>query len=282
MLSTRARLNFSYLVYSDGEVLATSFYPPKAVPVAVSQQLVDAVGAKIGGSLSATVGDSALVLRVARIVPSIPSAPGRVAVLGDVDTLSRALIGTGRLDPVVDAFWVSRATGRTASALSALKLGQVTTRDEVASELTRGPMQVTVPLAYLMLVVSAAFLLLAGAALVVSADPRRRSDEVARLRALGLTRWGARRLLIAEHCALLVPLVVVGVMAGAAAAVALDTSLIRSDQGSAPVPRAALGWPWTTELLVASGLVLGCLLIAAMAAVWQVHRSDTAQLRTGE
>jgi hypothetical protein len=282
VLATRARLNFSYLVYSDGEVLATAFGPTAAVPVAVSQELVDAIGAKVGGSLSATVGDSALVLRVVRIVPSVPSEPGRVAVLADVDTLSRSMIGAGHLDPVVDAFWVSHATPRTASALRALKLGQVTTRDEVASELSRGPMQVTVPLAYLMLVASAVLLLLAGAALVVSADPRKRSDEVARLRALGLTRWGARRLLLAEHSALLVPLVLVGVLVGAASAVALDTSLIRSDQGMAPVPRVQLAWPWSTEVLVTGGLVLGCLVIAAIASVWQVHRSDTAQLRTGE
>jgi hypothetical protein len=282
VLTTRARLNLAYLLYSDGEILATAFDPPAAVPVAVSQQLIDTVGTKVGGSLSATVDDTALELRVVRVVPTVPSAPGRIAVLADVDTLSRTLIGAGRLDPVVDAFWVSRSSARTDSALQSLKLGEVTTRDQVADQLAEGPMQVTVPLAYLTLVVSGALLLLAGAALLVSADPRRRSEEVARLRALGLTRGGARRLLLAEHGALLVPLVLTGLIVGAAAALALGTNLIRSDQGAAPVPRVLLVWPWGQELLVAGGLLLASLLVAAVAAVVQVHRSDTAQLRTGE
>ena len=143
-------------------------------------------------------------------------------------------------------------------------------------------MQVTVPLAYQTLVVTATLMLLAGAALVVSTDRRRRSAEVACLRAIGLTRRDARRFLLSGHAALLVPLVLAGVLVGAAAAVALDASLVRSDQGTAPVPRAVLAWPWATELVLAAGCVLGCLLVAAVAAWWQVRRSDTTELRTGE
>ena len=58
-------------------------------------------------------------------------------------------------------------------------------------------------------------LLLAGVGLVLSADRQRRSAEVVRLRALGLTRRDARRLLLAEHLAFLVPLVLVGALVGA-------------------------------------------------------------------
>ena len=176
LLSTHAILRVSFLQYSEGDVLATAFDPPTAVPVAVSQALVEATGTKLGGQLSATVGDTVILLTVVGIVPNVPSVPGRIAVLGDVDTVSRALIATGHLEPAVDAFWVSHPTAQTAGALDGLKLGEVTTRDAVATDLARGPMQVTLPVAYLTVAASAVVLLLAGATLVVSADRRRKTD----------------------------------------------------------------------------------------------------------
>ncbi len=282
VVTTRALLRVPSLLYEEGDVLDTAFTPPTAVPVAVSRALVDATGTKLGGTLSATLGDSVVVLRVAAIVPSVPSAPGRIAVLADVDALSRALLATGHLEPDVDAFWMSRPAPSTAAALSRLELGQVTTRDGVTAELARGPMQVTLPVAYVTVAGSAVLLLLAGAVLVVSADRRRRTAEVARLRALGLSRRGARWLVFAQHAVLLVALVVTGVLIGAGAALALDRAMVRSDQGTAPVPAAELAWPWTHEVLLTVALVVACLLVAATAAVSQVRRSDPAQLRSGE
>jgi hypothetical protein len=99
---------------------------------------------------------------------------------------------------------------------------------------------------------------------------------------MGLPRSDARLLVFAQHGVLLVALVVTGVLIGGAGAVVLDRLLVRSDQGTAPVPPAVLAWPWTTELLLGGGLVLACLVIAAAAAASQVEASDPARLRTGE
>jgi hypothetical protein len=282
VITTRALVQLTYLLFEDGDVLDVAFTPQTTVPAVVSRALVEATGTKVGDTLSATLGDSAVVLRVVAIVPTVPSAPGRIAVLADVDAVSRALLATGHLEPDVDAFWVSHPAPHAASALSRLGLGPVTTRDEVAAELTRGPMQITLPVAYVTVAGSAVLLLLAGAVLVVSADRRRRTAEVARLRALGLSRRGARWLVFAQHSVLLVALVVSGVLIGAAAAVALDRALVRSDQGTAPVPTAVLAWPWADELLLTVGLVVGCLAVAAAAAVAQVRASDPSRLRAGE
>ena len=125
-------------------------------------------------------------------------------------------------------------------------------------------------------------LLLAGVLLLVSADQRRRSAEVARLRALGLTRGEARRLLMAEHVSFLVPLVLVGALVGAASAALLAPALIRSDIGAAPVPEAVLAWPWAAELALVGGLLVVSLLIAAVVSVLHVRRAATAQLRVGD
>ncbi len=282
VLTTQARVQVSYLLYEEGDVLATSFDPPSSVPVAVSQALADALGTKVGGELSATVSNSTLTLHVVDIVSTIPSAPGRVAVLADVDTVSRALIGRGQLEPAVDGFWVSDPDTGAASALRGLELGDVTTRERVTADLTGGPMQVVLPVAYATVAGSAVLLFLAGAVLVVSADQRRRTAEVARLRALGLPRSGARRLVFVQHGLLLVALVVTGVVIGAGAAVALCRDLVRSEDGTAPVPSAVLVWPWGIEALLAGGLVAAGLAIAAVAAVSQVGASDLTQLRESE
>jgi FtsX-like permease family protein len=281
-LSTTTRVDLSYLAYFDADILETAFEDPPDVPVAVSQQLADAVGTKIGGEISATVGGTVLPLRVTAIVPTVPSAPGRIAVLADVDTLSRALIHDGRLDPVVDGWWVAHPTGQTVSALRALQLGEVTTRAEVATQLAEGPMRVTVPAALVLLVAAGGLLLLTGAGLLVSADQRRRSAEVARLRALGLTSRQARRLLFAEHVAFLVPLVLVGAAVGVGSAAALGPSLIRSDVGAAPVPDAVVAWLWASEAALVVGLLLGCVVIAAVVAAIHVRRAETGQLRVGD
>lgn len=282
VLTTQAQIHVSYLRYEAGDVLATSFESPSSVPVAVSQALADALGTKVGGELSATIGNSVVALDVVDIVPTVPSAPGRVAVLADVDTVSRALIGRGQLEPAVDGFWVSHPATGADSALRALELGDVTTREQVTSDLARGPMQVVLPVAYATVAGSAVLLFLAGAVLVVSADQRRRTAEVARLRALGLPRGGARRLVWVQHGVLLVALVVTGAVVGAGAAVALCRDLVRSEDGTAPDPSAVLVWPWASEALLVGGLVAACLVIAAVAAVWQVGASNVAQLRESE
>jgi len=282
VLNTSTRVDLSYLAYTGADLLATAFEVPPDIPVAVSQQLVEAIGTKVGGEISATVGDAVLPLRVTAVVPTVPSAPGRIAVLADLDTLSRALIHAGRLDPVVDAWWVGHPTPHTERALGDLGLGDLTTRDGTTKQLAEGPMRVTVPAALVMLVAAGGVLLLAGAALLVSADQRRRSAEVARLRALGLTRGGAWRLLFAEHVAFLVPLVLIGALVGAVASVALGPSLIRSDIGAAPVPEAVVVWAWSAQAVLVAGLLLGCFVIAAVVAALHVRRAETAQLRAGD
>ncbi len=274
-------LDLEYFSYTGADLLATAFPKTADVPVVASRALVDAVGAGIGDQVSAIVGDTALLLRVVRVVPSVPSAPGQVAVLADVDALSRALIDAGRLDPVVDAWWVARPTPATVRALQSLELGDVTVRAEVAEQLAQGPLRVTVPTTLLTLVALAVVLLLAGVWLVLGGERQRRSAEVVRLRALGLSRRDARRLLLVEHLAFFVPTVLVGALVGVAAVVLLGPHLVRSDLGSAPVPPAVVAWPWAAEILLVGGLLLGTVVLTAVLTAVHVRRSDPASLRTG-
>jgi ABC-type antimicrobial peptide transport system permease subunit len=152
----------------------------------------------------------------------------------------------------------------------------------VTADLARGPFEVIVPTVLTTLVVAAVVLLLAGIALVTGADRRRRVVELTRLRALGLPRRGARRLLLTEHAISLAPLLLLGFSVGLAASWVLGPLMVRSDLGAAPVPAAVPDWPWATAALVLGGAMLGSALVTWAVAVRQVRASDRAGLRTGD
>ncbi len=272
-------LSLTYLQYTGADLLATALPAPEDVPVAVSQDLVDAVGAGAGDRLSAIVGDSALVLRVVSVVPAVPSAPGQVAVLADADTLSRALVDSGRLDPVVDGWWVGDPPEETTTALESSGLGTVTTRAAEADRLARGPLRAAVPATLLVLVALAVALQLSAVVLLLGADRARRSTEVARLRAMGASRREVGWIALVEQLLVLVPLMVVGTAVGVATAVLVGPHLVRSDVGAAPVPTPSLAWPWAGEVLVVGGLTLAALGVALVLARALVRRSLPDQLR---
>jgi hypothetical protein len=282
VLRASTRLSVAELTYAQTDLLATAFAPPTTLPVAVSQQLADSVGTRVGGSFTASVGTVDVLAKVVSIVPSVPSVPGQVALLADEDTLSRMLIGAGELEPVVDAWWVGHPAPDAARAVAALDLGDVTTRDEVVAQLARGPLRVSVTAALVTLVVASALLLLAGTALLLTADLESRAVELARLRALGLTRREVLRLLVTQHGGVLTLLVVMGALVGAGASLALGPSLVRSDLGSAPTQPVLARWPWPAEASLVLGLVLGCLALTWVISAVQVRRSDTTHLRVGD
>lgn len=281
-LRTGATVDTGRLSDGGGDLLVTSFATPDAVPVALSEDLASTIDAGTGDTLEGELGTARVPMTVVAVVPDVPSAPGLPAVLADADAVSRSLVAGGELAPFVNAWWVAGPTAQAEQALTELDLGPVVTRAGVTDDLTRGPFEVIVPTVLSTLVVAAVVLLLAGIFLVTGADHRRRVVELARLRALGLPRGGARRLLLAEYAMSLAPLVLLGFAVGWAASWALGPLMIRSEVGSVPVPAAVLDWPWATAAVVLGGAVLGSALVAWAVAVRQVRASDRAGLRTGD
>lgn len=282
-LRTSAVVDTGRLHDGGGDLLVTSFAAPDAVPVALSDDLASAIGAGTGDTLVGDLSTASLPMQVVAVVPDVPSAPGRPAVLADADAVSRSLIAGGQLEPFVDAWWVGSPTAQAEQALSERDpAAVVTTRARVTDDLARGPFEVIVPTVLTSLVVAAVVLLLAGIALVTGADQRRRVAELTRLRAIGLPRRDAQRLLLAEYATSLVPLVLLGFFVGLAAAWALGPLMVRSELGAAPVPAPVLDWPWVSAALVLGGAVLGSALVTWVVAARQVRASDRAGLRTGD
>ncbi|MFF0317214.1 permease [Micromonospora sp. NPDC005252] len=261
-------------------IVATAFPDPGPVPVAVSARFASEVGVDSGSQLSVTVGTTPVPIVVTEVVPTVPSAPGAVAVLADLDTLSRARAVTGDLTFPVDAWWVGHPAGPGAvERATALHLGTVTNREAETARLTGGPLRAGLPAALRLIVPAAALLLLAGVVLHVTCDLQVRAVEVARLRGLGMSRRGIRAVLLGQHVGVLLPLLAAGAAVGALANRIVAPLLVRSDTGAAPVPAAQPQWPWPAEAALLAVLLAGCLLAVAVVVTVQVRRADAAHLR---
>ncbi|MEV1315181.1 permease [Micromonospora arborensis] len=261
-------------------LVATAFPDPGPVPVAVSARFASEVGAESGSQLSVTVGITPVPIVVTEVVPTVPSAPGAVAVLADVDTLSRARAVTGDLTFPVDAWWVGHPAGPgAAERANALHLGTVATREAETARLIGGPLRAGLPAALRLIVPAAALLLLAGVVLHVTCDLQVRAVEVARLRGLGMSRRGIRAVLLGQHVGILLPLLAAGAAVGALATRVVAPLLVRSDTGAAPVPATQPHWPWPAEAALLAVLLAGCMLAVAIVVTVQVRRADAAHLR---
>jgi hypothetical protein len=249
------------------------------MPIALSSRLAADVNAGPGSRLSLGIGVTAVDAVVTEVVPTIPSAPGAPAALADVDALSRALVLQGDLDTPVTAWWVGNPRADAAANVAALHLGKTMTRTAETERLTGSPLRASLPAVLRALVVAAALLLLGGIVLHTAYDVQLRALEVARLRGLGMSRHDIRATLLAEHAAVLLPLLLAGAAVGAAASRVVAPLLIRSDIGAAPVPAATAVWPWAAESALLGLLIAGSALAIAAVVTVQTRRADAAHLR---
>ncbi|WP_193318655.1 FtsX-like permease family protein [Nonomuraea phyllanthi] len=261
-------------------LIATAFPAPGPIPVAVSARFAGEVDARPGSRLDLTVGLTPVQVRVAEVLPAVPSAPGAAAVLADIDALSRALAVRGDFDVPVDEWWVGRPTRADASVRGTdLRLGAVTTRASETARLTGGPLRAGLPAALLLLVPAAVLLMIAGVVLHVTFDLRARAVEVARLRGLGMTRREIRTVLLGQHVGILLPLLATGAVIGALATRVVAPLIVRSDTGAAAVPAVVPVWPWAAEAALLAVLLAGCALAVSAVVVVQARRADAAYLR---
>src|SRR4051794_4264582 len=283
VLRTAAAAVIAELPGPPADLVATAFAAPGPLPVVVSRSVAAAAEARVGGPLTLTLGTTELKAAVTRVVPDVPSVPGRPAVLADTDLLSRALLAAGDLSPATNAWWVAGPTAPDAAGRArALGLGTVLTRAGTTQELSAGPLRVLFPVALGALVPVALLLVLAGAALNVTADLEGRGLEVARLRAVGVRRGQLSRGLMAQHAGVLTLLVTWGAVVGWAGARLLGPLLVRSDVGGVPVPEVTTVWPWAALGTALAAYLVGCALVVAVVVGRELRRAETAHLRVGE
>ena len=275
-LGFSARVSRFELGFTSVEVVVAGFGPTELVPVLVSAVLADQLGVTVGDALDLGVASVVLPAVVAGVLPYVPSAPDSPAVLADVDTLSRALLERGDLDPVVDEWRV--ATDHPDPVVAAT--GGVS-RTALEDELTSGALRAAAAVALALLVVAALALAMAGTVARELAVAHDRSAETARLRALGVPRRVLSATGAARHVILTAVAVGLGALAGAGLSLVLGPALVTARHGGVPVPAALVVWPWAALVVVLGVLFAGCALVGLPPARRVARRSTAASLRTG-
>lgn len=290
----RALVRPAALPPTGAVVRAQSVPAPEAVPVLVSPELADQVGARTGQQLAVVVGRQQVVARVAGVVPAVPAAPGAPALLADADALDAALLARGVV-PAPDRWWLT-APGRGLSAeqqraataaVEAAGLGSATGLARATDEAQRAPLAAALRAGWALLLVAAAAAALAGPALQVAAAAPDDARTGARLAVLGVPRRDRVRVAVAPRAAQLLLGLLVGVLAGLVVAVAVVPALVRAPDGGLPVPRldaagvlraALTGAPLELAagvLLVLAMLTAAPLLVAGTTASRASHRDGS-------
>jgi hypothetical protein len=255
------------LSLTPSRVVLAAAPTPARVPVLLSGSLADALGATTGDRLTMTVGETAVDVAVAGVVPAVPSVPGGPAVLADGETLARALLAAGDADVAGAAWWVGGPRAGAPAALAAAGLDGARTRSGVTDELRSGPLQVGLPVALGVLAVGALVLLVAASALQVAAVRSGRRTEVARLLGTGVPRRVVRQVLLLQHGVSTGLAVLLGAVVGVA-----GTALVGPALTGSPVPAATVQLPWGAwaVAVVGSALVGTALVLPVVRALVRV------------
>ncbi len=268
------------LYWSEGTLTALAFHPVDDVPVVVSAQLADELGLKVGDGVQLALGLTPVRAKVAGVAAYIPSQPRALALLADVDSLSRATLSQGDLDTLTDAWWVGGAMPPgVAATLAAQGIGPVTDRTAVAHESADGPLRAAQRAAAALLVVAAFVLTFVGTAIYTTTALEAREADVARLRGLGALRRSVLNSVLAEQAVLVGLPVLAGALLGALACWTIGPLLAVSSQGLPPVPGAVVTWPWEVQVATVLVLLLGCAAVVVPLAARTVRRSTIGRLR---
>ena len=283
-LRTSLDVDLDYFAYTGADLLATALPVPTDVPVAVSQDLVDAVGSRGRGRArrrsSATPRCGCGGGRRARPCPRRPAR----SRCWPTPTRSPARSSTpgGSIPSWTGGGWPTRRAtpsrpgggwaGRPSPPATAWPPSWPTARcgwrcRPRSSSCWRWPSRCSWPPSCL---VRRRGPVTARSAEVVAAAGARRCP--------GGTPSGCCS---PSTCCSCVPLMLVGALVGAVSAVLVGPHLVRSDVGAAPC-RRRVAWPWAAELALVGGLVLGVLVVTWVLAALLVRRSGPVTLRDGE
>lgn len=277
---------FSYWLYGIGALGSTMTLVPfpvsDEVPVLVTADLAKEMGLANGDSIALSTDYATITAQVAGTVGYVPGHVNEAALWADRTGLQRALLSVGSATDLTDAWWGSGLPDAAAESLRNDDFVPVTSREERATELRDDPSQVPLRLAWVLAIVAAAALAVAGGAAHAATEAQHRGLTLARLRAVGVSRKQALRSHLAQHALAVGGAVLAGIAVGLLLGALLAPSLVVSQSGDRPVPPAALVLPWSPLALVCGGMLALVLAAGIPAARAAVSRSTVAALRAGE
>ena len=250
---------------SDGRLVLTAGDRATALPaldaggaVILPAAVADRLGLPLGGSLQVLAGREMVALRVVGIAArTIPGSSGEAVLVGWADATQRL----GALG--ADVFAVRYAPGQAAAAAAALEpLARANALEPAPLEAVAGTIGASVDRLFALLTALAAVaLVVAGLGIVntLTMNVLERVRELGFLRAAGLTRRQARRLVILEAAVLGAVGAIIGVVAGVVA------GAILAAPGAGPGVTYDPGWG-SIALAVVGGVAL-----AVVASAWPAN-----------
>lgn len=237
------------------------------VPAAVSQQLADSTDLRVGDVFTVSqqgVG-MPLTLEIAAIVPAVPAAPGRAAILVDLSALRNAALREIPAPRPVTDFWVAIDPATDPDAVADEIRALLPANSRVRGIVDPAARAALSSAATALWAAAAGAALLAAIAVAASAQALRRDrrGDAGVLRALGLTARQQGRSRGLELAAVLGYGALVGALAGAAVVLLTVSALAR-----AAVPDASDDLPTGLALdVIALGVGLATLALALAAIV---------------
>lgn len=268
------------LVWSAVSMIVTAFPPPEDVPVLIGADFARDLGVVPGDAVEIRLDGRAITVRVADIVQAVPSRPHSEALIGDIDTLSRALLVHGHTQRITDAWWLGLGCDNAdADAVRAIPASTLLT--EARADAAAGPLRVGAWMSLWIAAVASVVFVIAGAAVRSAARVRSRALVVARLRGLGVPARMAGTSELLQLVLLVAVATVLGAAVGAIGAWVTAPLVVVAPGGLPAVPAptwvAAGPWPW---LLV--GTATAAVLVAVPWVRALARRSPALTLRGGD
>ncbi|HEU4513499.1 MAG TPA: FtsX-like permease family protein [Nocardioidaceae bacterium] len=242
-----------------------------AVPVAVTEQLVDAAALEVGSRFELAIGDAVTTLEVAVVLADVPTVTaGRAGLL--VDKAALLAVAPSASTLTTDEWWLSVEPAEVDAVAAALGArpglaAETVTRAEALRRLAADPGTGGRALSDVMTVTVVGSLLVGIVLLsaVVVLRRRERDEQAAALRAFGASEADITLTLATEYTVTAGGGIVAGTIAGVlTAGVALHaTSLGPGGQPLVPAAELNVPWSWMLPLL---GLLLAVPMVALQAA----------------
>ncbi|MEO5921282.1 MAG: FtsX-like permease family protein [Pseudolysinimonas sp.] len=201
--------------------------PDGGLPVVLSRELSDRLGAEVGVQLGMRVGGvpAQIVLRVAGVLDRLPGLAGPLGMVTDLQSLETAALAVSGSVPAANELWLTAPDPD--AALTGLR-ESLTVRASIVTPSTVSTRPVLEPAIALFAAGAAATVVLAilGFAAVAAAIGRQRRIEFTPLRSLGLTPARVRRARAIELVASALLAIALGVGAGILTAVLVVPGLV--------------------------------------------------------
>jgi len=262
-----------------------TFADPGIVPAVATDTVLAALGAEVGDTVQLDLDGAPVLVSIEREVPYLPGMPRGPGLLVDRDLLGRAALQSAWSDPLLDEWWLQVPDEDAADLVrqvEAVELGAPTSRVAEQSAAIEGPLRVGVQAALWIVTFAALALAVAGFVMSATVGVRTRRLELARLQALGASRPSLVRSVLVEHVILGTLGLAAGLALGAVLARVIAPLVTVSAVGGQPVPAVVVHWPWATELVLVTLLVVLVGSAVALTANLLLRRASGELLRLGD